>query len=152
MLKCGNSILRKFVSNKTSVMFLSHAQTFHTTIHPAKISKKITILSKSLMPQSISLKSPILNSVLPKSPLPKCLLHVKLLFQHNCSQFVTTLPRTHYLGVDVSKGLTISHMASHPQDAQYPDARYFLCLLHPHSTPNLSTARCPMTSRMPESQ
>ncbi len=32
-----------------------------------------------------------------------------------CVQFVTTLPRTHYLGVDVSKGLTISHMASHPQ-------------------------------------
>ena len=30
-------------------------------------------------------------------------------------QFVTTLPRTHYLGVDVSKGLTSSHMASHPQ-------------------------------------
>ena len=24
--------------------------------------------------------------------------------------------------VDVSKGLTISHMASHPPDARYPDA------------------------------
>ena len=35
---------------------------------------------------------------------------------------MTTLPRTHYLGVDVSKGLTISHMASHPNNAQYPDA------------------------------
>ena len=40
----------------------------------------------------------------------------------NIFQFVTTLPRTHYLGVDVSKGLTISHMASHPNNAQYPDA------------------------------
>ena len=40
----------------------------------------------------------------------------------NIVQFVTTLPRTHYLGVDVSKGLTISHMASHPNNAQYPDA------------------------------
>ena len=37
-------------------------------------------------------------------------------------QFITTLPRTHYLGVDVAKGLTISHMASHPNNAQYPDA------------------------------
>ncbi|XP_076039679.1 WD repeat domain 62 [Oratosquilla oratoria] len=36
-------------------------------------------------------------------------------------QFVTTLPRTHYLGVDVSKGLSISHMASHPNSAKYPD-------------------------------
>ncbi|XP_045134844.1 mitogen-activated protein kinase-binding protein 1-like isoform X8 [Portunus trituberculatus] len=36
-------------------------------------------------------------------------------------QFVTTLPRTHYLGVDVSKGLTISHMATHPNNAKYPD-------------------------------
>ena len=43
---------------------------------------------------------------------------------HDTLQFVTTLPRTHYLGVDVSKGLTISHMASHPSDAQYPDARF----------------------------
>lgn len=36
-------------------------------------------------------------------------------------QFVTTLPRTHYLGVDVAKGLSISHMASHPASAKYPD-------------------------------
>ncbi|XP_042204549.1 mitogen-activated protein kinase-binding protein 1-like isoform X3 [Homarus americanus] len=36
-------------------------------------------------------------------------------------QFITTLPRTHYLGVDVSKGLTISHMATHPNNAKYPD-------------------------------
>ncbi|XP_069193391.1 mitogen-activated protein kinase-binding protein 1 isoform X4 [Procambarus clarkii] len=36
-------------------------------------------------------------------------------------QFVTTLPRTHYLGVDVSKGLSISHMATHPNNAKYPD-------------------------------
>ncbi|XP_021926195.1 mitogen-activated protein kinase-binding protein 1 isoform X3 [Zootermopsis nevadensis] len=37
-------------------------------------------------------------------------------------QFVTTLPRTHYLGVDVAQGLSISHMATHPNNAKYPDA------------------------------
>ncbi|KAI5731936.1 hypothetical protein M8J77_018670 [Diaphorina citri] len=37
-------------------------------------------------------------------------------------QFITTLPRTHYLGVDVSMGKNISHMASAPKDAKYPDA------------------------------
>ncbi|XP_066601147.1 mitogen-activated protein kinase-binding protein 1 isoform X2 [Prorops nasuta] len=37
-------------------------------------------------------------------------------------QFVTTLPRTHYLGVDVAKGLSISHMSQHPPNARYPDA------------------------------
>jgi len=42
-------------------------------------------------------------------------------FSPHTLQFVTTLPRTHFLGVDVSKGLTISHMASHPTDAAYPD-------------------------------
>ncbi|KAF2353101.1 WD40 repeat [Trinorchestia longiramus] len=36
-------------------------------------------------------------------------------------QFITTLPRTHYLGVDVSKGLTIKHMGQHPPSARYPD-------------------------------
>ncbi|XP_039299176.1 mitogen-activated protein kinase-binding protein 1 [Nilaparvata lugens] len=37
-------------------------------------------------------------------------------------QFITTLPRTHYLGVDVAEGLSISHMAHHPTNAKYPDA------------------------------
>ncbi|EFA05055.2 WD repeat-containing protein 62-like Protein [Tribolium castaneum] len=37
-------------------------------------------------------------------------------------RFITTLPRTHYLGVDVSQGTSISHMASPPPDAKYPDA------------------------------
>ncbi|XP_071057236.1 WD repeat-containing protein 62 isoform X2 [Onthophagus taurus] len=35
--------------------------------------------------------------------------------------FVTTLPRTHYLGVDVSSGLAIQHMSSPPSEAKYPD-------------------------------
>ncbi|XP_065213511.1 WD repeat-containing protein 62 isoform X3 [Planococcus citri] len=35
--------------------------------------------------------------------------------------FVTTLPRTHYLGVDVSRALNIAHTATHPKDARYPD-------------------------------
>ncbi|XP_059095788.1 mitogen-activated protein kinase-binding protein 1-like isoform X3 [Tigriopus californicus] len=43
-------------------------------------------------------------------------------FSPHTLQFITTLPRTHYLGVDISKGLTISHMASHPPQARYPDA------------------------------
>ncbi|XP_015602535.1 mitogen-activated protein kinase-binding protein 1 isoform X12 [Cephus cinctus] len=37
-------------------------------------------------------------------------------------QFITTLPRTHYLGVDVAQGLSISHMSQHPPNARYPDA------------------------------
>ncbi|XP_049824929.1 mitogen-activated protein kinase-binding protein 1 isoform X3 [Aethina tumida] len=36
-------------------------------------------------------------------------------------RFITTLPRTHYLGVDVSLGTNITHMASPPADARYPD-------------------------------
>ena len=43
-------------------------------------------------------------------------------FSPHTLQFITTLPRTHYLGVDVSKGLTISHMVSHPSGVRYPDA------------------------------
>lgn len=43
-------------------------------------------------------------------------------FDPTTLQFITTLPRTHYLGVDVAQGLNISHMASHPNNAKYPDA------------------------------
>ncbi|XP_026739904.1 mitogen-activated protein kinase-binding protein 1 [Trichoplusia ni] len=37
-------------------------------------------------------------------------------------RYVTTLPRTHYLGVDVASGTNISHMFSQPAGARYPDA------------------------------
>ncbi|XP_076238466.1 WD repeat domain 62 isoform X3 [Calliopsis andreniformis] len=43
-------------------------------------------------------------------------------FSPNTLQFITTLPRTHYLGVDVAQGLSISHMSQHPANARYPDA------------------------------
>ncbi|XP_076478059.1 WD repeat domain 62 isoform X5 [Bombus vancouverensis nearcticus] len=43
-------------------------------------------------------------------------------FSPNTLQFITTLPRTHYLGVDVAQGLSISHMSQHPTNARYPDA------------------------------
>nr|CAI5844434.1 unnamed protein product [Callosobruchus analis] len=36
-------------------------------------------------------------------------------------RFITTLPRNHYLGVDVSLGTSIQHMATPPPDAKYPD-------------------------------
>ncbi|XP_053971941.1 mitogen-activated protein kinase-binding protein 1 isoform X3 [Hylaeus volcanicus] len=43
-------------------------------------------------------------------------------FSPSSLQFITTLPRTHYLGVDVAQGLSISHMSQHPGNARYPDA------------------------------
>nr|XP_012217688.1 PREDICTED: mitogen-activated protein kinase-binding protein 1 isoform X2 [Linepithema humile]XP_012217689.1 PREDICTED: mitogen-activated protein kinase-binding protein 1 isoform X2 [Linepithema humile]XP_012217690.1 PREDICTED: mitogen-activated protein kinase-binding protein 1 isoform X2 [Linepithema humile] len=43
-------------------------------------------------------------------------------FSPSTLQFITTLPRTHYLGVDVAQGLSISHMSQHPPNARYPDA------------------------------
>ncbi|XP_025993874.1 uncharacterized protein LOC105206048 isoform X2 [Solenopsis invicta] len=43
-------------------------------------------------------------------------------FSPSTLQFITTLPRTHYLGVDVAQGLSISHMSQHPSNARYPDA------------------------------
>ncbi|XP_018315432.1 mitogen-activated protein kinase-binding protein 1 isoform X5 [Mycetomoellerius zeteki] len=43
-------------------------------------------------------------------------------FSPSTLQFITTLPRTHYLGVDVAQGLSISHMSQHPSNAKYPDA------------------------------
>ncbi|XP_030764315.1 uncharacterized protein LOC115888674 [Sitophilus oryzae] len=42
-------------------------------------------------------------------------------FDPTTLRFITTLPRCHYLGVDVSLGTNIQHMASPPQDAKYPD-------------------------------
>ncbi|XP_052749064.1 uncharacterized protein LOC113514452 isoform X1 [Galleria mellonella] len=43
-------------------------------------------------------------------------------FSPSALQYITTLPRTHYLGVDVAQGSSISHMFTQPQNARYPDA------------------------------
>ena len=48
--------------------------------------------------------------------------HDSLYVIYHKTILIVIVVRTHYLGVDVSKGLTISHMASHPNNAQYPDA------------------------------
>lgn len=42
-------------------------------------------------------------------------------FDTESLRFITTLPRTHYLGVDVSLGLNVAHMSSPPPNAKYPD-------------------------------
>ncbi|XP_070509795.1 mitogen-activated protein kinase-binding protein 1 isoform X4 [Chironomus tepperi] len=42
-------------------------------------------------------------------------------FNTETLEYVTTLPRTHYLGVDVAQGVQISHMMSAPQNSKYPD-------------------------------
>lgn len=36
-------------------------------------------------------------------------------------EYITTLPRTHYLGVDVAQGVNITHMMSCPPNAKFPD-------------------------------
>ncbi|XP_047038930.1 mitogen-activated protein kinase-binding protein 1 isoform X5 [Helicoverpa zea] len=43
-------------------------------------------------------------------------------FAPDSLRYITTLPRTHYLGVDVAQGTNISHMFTQPQNARYPDA------------------------------
>ncbi|XP_050678210.1 mitogen-activated protein kinase-binding protein 1 isoform X3 [Leptidea sinapis] len=42
-------------------------------------------------------------------------------FAPDTLRHVTTLPRTHYLGVDVAQGVNINHIISQPPNARYPD-------------------------------
>ena len=42
-------------------------------------------------------------------------------FNAETLEYVTTLPRTHFLGVDVAQGTQISHMMSAPPNSKYPD-------------------------------
>ncbi|XP_053672598.1 uncharacterized protein LOC128722930 [Anopheles nili] len=42
-------------------------------------------------------------------------------FNAETLEYITTLPRTHFLGVDVAQGVHINHMMAVPQSAKYPD-------------------------------
>ncbi|XP_076314517.1 mitogen-activated protein kinase-binding protein 1-like isoform X4 [Tachypleus tridentatus] len=57
-------------------------------------------------------------------------------------QYISTLPKPHYLGVDVAKGVTGSHISSYPTGAKYPDTvaitfdetcRKVTCIYNDHS-------------------
>ncbi|KAM7350862.1 WD repeat domain 62 isoform 5-T15 [Cochliomyia hominivorax] len=43
------------------------------------------------------------------------------IFNATTLEYVTTLPRTHYLGVDVAQGIHINHIMTVPPNAKYPD-------------------------------
>ncbi|XP_013102942.1 mitogen-activated protein kinase-binding protein 1 isoform X6 [Stomoxys calcitrans] len=43
------------------------------------------------------------------------------IFNASTLEYVTTLPRTHYLGVDVAQGIHINHIMTVPPQAKYPD-------------------------------
>ncbi|KAJ2943469.1 hypothetical protein O0L34_g12274 [Tuta absoluta] len=51
-----------------------------------------------------------------------CAEGIVRVFAPDSLMYVTTLPRAHYLGVDVAMGDNISHMFTQPPNARYPDA------------------------------
>nr|NP_001097050.1 WD repeat domain 62, isoform D [Drosophila melanogaster]ABV53599.1 WD repeat domain 62, isoform D [Drosophila melanogaster] len=50
-----------------------------------------------------------------------CAESIIRIFNSATLEYVTTLPRTHYLGVDVAQGIQINHIMSVPQQAKFPD-------------------------------
>lgn len=50
-----------------------------------------------------------------------CAESIIRVFSSDTLEYITTLPRTHYLGVDVAQGVHINHITSTPQNAKYPD-------------------------------
>uniref|UniRef100_A0AAG5DBV1 MABP1/WDR62 second WD40 domain-containing protein n=1 Tax=Anopheles atroparvus TaxID=41427 RepID=A0AAG5DBV1_ANOAO len=50
-----------------------------------------------------------------------CAEAIVRVFNAETLEYITTLPRTHFLGVDVAQGVHINHMMAVPQGAKYPD-------------------------------
>lgn len=60
-------------------------------------------------------------SITPQYILVGCAEAIIRIFDPSTLEYITTLPRTHYLGVDVANGLHINHIMTAPQNAKYPD-------------------------------
>lgn len=50
-----------------------------------------------------------------------CAESIVRVFNAGTLEYLTTLPRTHYLGVDVAQGIHINHITAAPPTAKYPD-------------------------------
>lgn len=50
-----------------------------------------------------------------------CAESIIRVFNAETLEYMTTLPRTHYLGTDVAQGVHINHITAVPQNAKFPD-------------------------------
>lgn len=61
-----------------------------------------------------------------------CAESIIRVFNAETLEYMTTLPRTHYLGADVAQGTHISHITAVPQNAKFPDC-IAMCFDEPRS-------------------
>ncbi|XP_054279530.1 mitogen-activated protein kinase-binding protein 1 isoform X2 [Macrosteles quadrilineatus] len=80
--------------------------------------------NRRLLDKWVELRTPCANCMTVSKTLIfiGCAEGIVRCFSPQTLQYITTLPRPHYLGVDIAQGTNISHTTTHPNNAKYPDA------------------------------
>lgn len=79
--------------------------------------------SRRLLDKWVACRTTVANCLCTSSSyiLVGCAESIIRVFSADNLEYLTTLPRTHYLGVDVGQGVHINHITSVPTNAKYPD-------------------------------
>ncbi|GAB0099744.1 mitogen-activated protein kinase-binding protein 1-like [Sergentomyia squamirostris] len=118
-----SAILGDLRNNDFCAVACGKGEMFESTYAITRNGQLVEFNSRRLLDKWVACRTTSANclSVGSRYILVGCAEAIVRCFNAETLEYVTTLPRTHYLGVDVAQGVQLTHMMSAPQNAKYPD-------------------------------
>ncbi|XP_059616875.1 mitogen-activated protein kinase-binding protein 1 isoform X5 [Phlebotomus argentipes] len=118
-----SAILGDLRNNDFCAVACGKGEMFESTYAITRNGQLVEFNSRRLLDKWVACRTASANclAVGTKYILVGCAEAIVRVFNAETLEYVTTLPRTHYLGVDVAQGVQLTHMMSAPGSAKYPD-------------------------------
>lgn len=118
-----SAILGDLRNNDFCAVACGKGEMFESTYAITRNGQLVEFNSRRLLDKWVACRTSSANclAVGTKYILVGCAEAIVRCFNAETLEYVTTLPRTHYLGVDVAQGVQLTHMMSAPANAKYPD-------------------------------
>ncbi|XP_055837405.1 uncharacterized protein LOC129905836 isoform X3 [Episyrphus balteatus] len=118
-----SAILGELRNNDFCAVACGKGEFFDSTYAITRQGHLVEFNSRRLLDKWVACRTTSANCICVNAQfiLVGCAESIIRIFNASTLEYVTTLPRTHYLGVDVAAGVHINHIMNVPHNAKYPD-------------------------------
>lgn len=118
-----SAILGELRNNDFCAVACGKGDTADSTFAITRNGQLVEFNSRRLLDKWVACRTTSANCLCTSAKyiLVGCAESIIRVFNAETLEFVTTLPRTHYLGADVAQGIHISHITAVPKNAKFPD-------------------------------
>lgn len=118
-----SAILGELRNNDFCAVACGKGDTADSTFAITRNGQLVEFNSRRLLDKWVACRTTSANCLCTSAKyiLVGCAESIIRVFNAETLEFVTTLPRTHYLGADVAQGVHISHITAVPKNAKFPD-------------------------------